>query len=107
MNPLTQFKKILILPLPIALALVALASPPVAQANEVTHWNQIATDTLAAFPPAAGGAPKALPINMGMTQGSGYDAINANQARHRPHLLATRFNADSSKEAAAATAAFS
>ena len=77
MNPLTQFKKILILPLPIALALVALASPAVAQANEVTHWNQIATDTLAAFPSAAGGAPNALQVNVGMTQGAVYDAINA------------------------------
>ena len=107
MNPLTQFKKILILPVPIALALVVLASLPVAQANEVTHWNQIATDTLAAFPPAAGGAPNALQVNMGMTQGSVYDAINAIEPRHRPYLLATRFNANASKEAAAATAAYS
>src|SRR5947208_14053202 len=107
MNPLTQFKKILILPLLIALSLVALASPPVARANEATHWNQIATDTLAAFPPAAGGAPNALQVNMGMTQGSVYDAINAIEPRHRPYLLATRFNANASKEAAAATAAYS
>ncbi len=107
MNPLTQFKKILILPLPIALALVALASPLIAQANEVAHWNQIATDTLAAFPPAAGGAPNALQANMGMTQGAVYDAINAIEPRHRPYLLATRFNANASKEAAAATAAYS
>ena len=107
MNPLTQFKKILILPLLIGLALVAVASPAVAQANEVTHWNQIATDTLAAFPPAAGGAPNALQVNMGMTQGSVYDAINAIEPRHRPYLLATRFNANASKEAAAATAAYS
>jgi len=107
MNPLTQFKKILILPLLIGLALVAVASPAVAQANEVTHWNQIATDTLAAFPPAAGGAPNALQVNMGMTQGAVYDAINAIEPRHRPYLLATRFNANASKEAAAATAAYS
>ena len=107
MNPLTQFKKILILPLLIALSLVALASPLIAQANEVAHWNQIATDTLAAFPPAAGGAPNALQVNMGMTQGSVYDAINAIEPRHRPYLLAMRFNANASKEAAAATAAYS
>ncbi len=107
MNSLTQFKKIQILPLLIALALVALASPPVAQANEVTQWNQIATDTLVAFPPAAGGAPNALQVNMGMTQGAVYDAINAIEPRHRPYLLATRFNANASKEAAAATAAYS
>ena len=107
MNLLTQFKKILILPLLIGLALVGVASPAVAQANEVTHWNQIATDTLAAFPPAAGGAPNALQVNMGMTQGAVYDAINAIEPRHRPYLLATRFNANASKEAAAATAAYS
>ena len=39
MNPLTQFKKIPILPLLIALALVALASPKVARADAVTDWN--------------------------------------------------------------------
>ena len=55
MNPLTRFKKIQILPL-IAVALVIRVVPTAVQANEVTHWNQIATDTLAAFPPAAGGA---------------------------------------------------
>ena len=106
MNPLTQFKKISILPLLIALALVALAGP-VAQANEVTNWNQIATNTLVAFPGPAGGAPTALQVNMGMTQGAVYDAINAIEPRHRPYLLVTRFNAHASKEAAAATAAYS
>ncbi len=107
MNPLIQFKKILIPPLLITLVLVAVAAPAVARANEATHWNQIATDTLAAFPSAAGGAPNALQVNMGMTQGAVYDAINAIEPRHRPYLLATRFNANASKEAAAATAAYS
>src|SRR5438874_5449533 len=106
MNPLIQFKKIPILPL-IAVALVIWVVPTAVQANEVTHWNQIATDTLAAFPPAAGGAPNALQINMGMTQGAVYHAVNAIEPRHRPYLLATRFNANASKEAAAATAAYS
>src|SRR5437667_5827357 len=106
MNPLTQFKKLPILPLLIALALVALAGP-VALANEVTNWNQIATNTLVAFPGPAGGAPTALQVNMGMTQGAVYDAINAIEPRHRPYLLVTRFNAHASKEAAAATAAYS
>ena len=46
MNPLTQFKKILILPLLIALALVALASPPVARADAVTDWNLIASNAI-------------------------------------------------------------
>ena len=106
MNPLTQFKKLPILPLLIALALVALAGP-VALANEVTNWNQIATNTLVAFPGPAGGAPTALQVNMGMTQGAVYDAINAIEPRHRPYLLAMRFNLHASKEAAAATAAYS
>jgi len=106
MNPLTQFKKLPILPLLIAVALVALTGP-VALAHEVTNWNQIATTTLAAFPAAAGGAANALQVNMGMTQGAVYDAINAIEPRHRPYLLATRFNANASKEAAAATAAYS
>src|SRR5438477_10997925 len=105
MNPLTQFKKISILPLLIALALVALAGP-VAQANEVTNWNQIATNTLVAFPGPAGGAPTALQVNMGMKQGAVYDAINAIEPRHRPDLLARRFNLDTSEEAAAANAAY-
>jgi hypothetical protein len=106
MNMLTQLKKIRTLPLLIALALVMRAAPVAAQGNEVTHWNQIATDTLVAFPPAAGGAAPAMYINMGMTQGAVYDAINAIEPRHQPYLLATHFNANASKEAAAATAAY-
>ena len=49
MNPLTQFKKILILPLLIALALVALAAPASATlppGNTVEQWNKIAEDTV-------------------------------------------------------------
>jgi PAP2 superfamily len=105
MNPLTQFKKIPILPL-IAVALVIQVVPTAAQANEVTHWNQIATNTLVMFPLPAGGAPPALQINMGMTQGAVYDALNAIEPRYRPYLLQTRFDRNASKEAAAATAAY-
>src|SRR2546430_17238164 len=90
MNPLTQFKKILILPLLIALSLVALASPLIAQANEVAHWNQIATDTLAAFPPAAGGAPQYLPVHIGMTPRARYYAIHTIQPKQQPALLPSR-----------------
>jgi hypothetical protein len=46
MNPLTPSKKILILPLLIALALIALASPTVARANAVTDWNLIASTAI-------------------------------------------------------------
>ncbi len=88
-------------------ALVALAAPPAAQANEVTNWNRIAATTLVAFPGPAGGAGHALQINMAMTQGAVYDALNAIEPRHhRPYLLERRFAATASKDAAAATAAY-
>jgi hypothetical protein len=106
MNPLTQFKKISILPLLVALAFVALASPAAAQANEVTNWNQIATNTLVAFPAAAGGAASALQVNMAMPQGAVYDAVNAIEQRHQAYLLTTQFNPTASKEAAVATAGY-
>jgi hypothetical protein len=73
----------------------------------VTHWNEIAATTLVAMPAPAGGAPSALQINMGMTQGVVYDAINAiTPKHHRPYLLERRFSARASEEAAAATAAY-
>ena len=76
------------------------------QANEVTNWNRIAANTLVAFPPAAGGAAPALQINMAMTQGAVYDAVNAIDSTHRPYLLERRFDSRASKEAAASTAAY-
>jgi hypothetical protein len=86
---------------------VGLAAPAAAQANEVTHWNRTAMSTLVAFPGPAGGAPNALHINMGMTQGAVYDALNAIEPKHhRPYLLTRRFGATASKDAAAATAAY-
>jgi hypothetical protein len=89
-----------------ALAAIALAAPPAARAGEVTNWNRIATSTLLAFPGPAGSAPPALQINMAMTQGAVYDAVNAIDRRHRPYLLWTRFDSKASKEAAVATAAY-
>ena len=87
-----------------ALTAVALAAPAVARATEVTNWNRIATNTLVAFPGPAGGAPPALQINMAMTQGAVYDAVNAIERRHQPYLLRTRFHPKASKDAAVATA---
>jgi hypothetical protein len=84
----------------------ALAASAAPQANEVTTWNRIATETLVALPGAAGGAPPALQINLGMTQGAVYDAVNSIEPRHRPYLLETSFDPMASKEAAAATAAY-
>jgi hypothetical protein len=46
MNPLTQFKRILILPVLIALALVAPASATLPLGNTVEQWNKIAEDTV-------------------------------------------------------------
>jgi hypothetical protein len=89
----------------IAVALVALAAPRVARANAVTDWNQVAVSTLVAFPAPAGGAPTALQINMAMTQGAVYDAVNAIERKHQPYLLATRYP-NGSKQAAVATAAY-
>ena len=75
--------------------------------NAVTEWNLIAVNTLVALPGPAGGAPPALQINMGMTQGAVYDAVNAIEPRHhRPYLLKRRFSSMASKEAAVATAAY-
>src|SRR5690348_9653864 len=105
MNPLTQFKRIRILRFFIAPTLVALAAPGVAHANAVTDWNQVAVSTLVAFPAPAGGAPNALQINMAMTQGAVYDAVNAIERKHQPYLLATRYP-NASKQAAVATAAY-
>jgi hypothetical protein len=51
-------------------------------------------------PGARGGAPPALQINMGMTQGAVYDAVNAIERRHRPIVLMQKFNSKASKEAA-------
>jgi hypothetical protein len=91
----------------LAVMAVALALPAAAKANEVTHWNRIAMSTLVAFPAPAGGAPVALQLNMGMTQGAVYDALNAIEPRHyRPYVLNRRFGATASKDAAAATAAY-
>ena len=75
--------------------------------NAVTDWNAIATKTLVAFPAPAGGAPSALQLNMAMTQGAVYDAVNAIVPKHhRPYLLKRRFSSRASKEAAVATAAY-
>ena len=75
--------------------------------NAVTHWNEIAASTLVVMPGPAGGAPSALQVSMGMTQGAVYDAINAiTPKHHRPYLLKRRFSARASEEAAAASAAY-
>ena len=56
---------------------VSAAPPTGTDASEVSHWNQVAANTLIAFPGPDGGAPPAFQINMGMVQGAVYDAVNA------------------------------
>jgi len=87
-------------------ALALLAMPAMAHANAVTDWNRIASDTLIAFPGPAGGAGPTVQLNFGLTQGAVYDAVNAIEPRNRPYLLGTPFAPTSSKDAAAATAAY-
>jgi PAP2 superfamily len=103
MNPLTQFKKISILPLLIALALLALASPKVACANAVTDWNAIASTAIVT---TAGQPPPVSALSFAMVQGAVYDAVNAIDRGHQPYLVQPPSRPTDSKEAAAATAAF-
>src|SRR4029450_6105282 len=103
MNPLTQFKKILILPLLIALTLVPLASPSVARADAVTDWNEIASNAIVG---TAGQPGAAAGLSFAMVQGAVYGAVNAIARGHQPYLVQPSANPTDSKEAAAATAAF-
>ncbi len=86
------------------LTAIGLTAPAAAQArtSAVAKWNEIATRTLSEFPPAAG----VIHINMAMSQGAVYDAVNSIERTRRPYLLRTRFDRRASTDAAAATAAY-
>src|SRR5437867_476720 len=103
MNPVPQLKKILIMPLLIAPALLALASPTVARADAVTDWNLIASNSIVV---TAGQPPPVSVLHFAMVQGAVYDAVNAIDRGHEPYLVQPPSNPTDSKEAAAATAAF-
>ena len=103
MKPLTHFKKIGILPLLIALALIVVAPPPVARADAVTDWNATASTTIVTN---AGQPPPVSVRSFAMVQGAVYDAVNAIDRGHQPYLVQPNANPTDSKEAAAATAAF-
>src|SRR5205814_8522367 len=103
MNPLTQFKKIPILPFLIALAFLAVASLEVARADAVTDWNLIASNAIVA---TAGQPPPVSALSFAMVQATVYDAVNAIDRTHQPYLPEPPSNPTDSKEAAAATAAF-
>jgi hypothetical protein len=99
MNPLTQLKKIQILPLLLALAF---AAPTVARADAVTDWNLIASNAIVVT--AGQGIPAVL--SFAIVHGAVYDAVNAIDRGHQPYLVQPPSNSTESKEAAAATAAF-
>ena len=103
MNPLTQFKKILILPLLIALALVALAS---ATGRARGRCDRLEPDRVERDRRDCGAA--AAGVGAALCDGAGavYDAVNAIDRGHQPYLVQPPSNPTDSKEAAAATAAF-
>src|SRR6266498_1292793 len=84
MNPLTQFKRILILPLLIATMLVALASPASATlppGNTVQQWNKIAEDTVVA---SGTFQPEGF-IYMAYPSAAVYDAVVAIEGGFEPY----------------------
>ena len=85
-------------------AAVALAIPAVAQANEVTKWNEIAVNTINAQAPITSGPPAGA-VFVAMVQGAVYGAVNAVDRHGRPYLV-NRSYPKASADAAAATAAF-
>src|SRR5438876_12447341 len=103
MNPLPQFKKISILPVVIALALIARVSPKVVHADAVTDWNAIASTAIVT---TAAQPPPVSALSFAMVQGAVYDAVNAIDRGHQPYLVQPASNPTDSKEAATATAAY-
>lgn len=91
----------------VALAIGVVAARGDPAGNSATEWNLVAVETLLSLPGPAGGAPPASQINVGMTQGAVFDAVNAIDRRYTPYLLTRRFSATASKDAAVATAAYS
>ena len=86
-------------------AAVALAIPAMAQANEVTNWNEIAVGTINGQPAGVTSAPPAGGVLLAMVQGAVYGAVNAVDRHGQPYLVDRSFP-KASADAAAATAAF-
>jgi hypothetical protein len=74
MNPLTQFKKALILPLLIALAFAFVAVPTPLRADAVLDWNAYAATAIVTV---AGQPPPRGFIRLAMVHVAIYDAVNA------------------------------
>src|SRR5437667_976338 len=113
MNPLTQFKKILTLPLLIVLTL-GVGRAPAAQASElsaapVIYWSTEARKAIS--PPSAGaenygnkGAGEAA-VYMGIAHAAIYDAAVAIEGGYKPYAIVLHAPPDTSSAAAIATAA--
>ena len=86
-----------------AAALLALATPARARANEVTQWNLYASNALI---DTAGQAPPVSVLHLAMVHGAVYDAVNAIDGGYQPYLVSPAATARDSKDAAAATAAY-
>jgi hypothetical protein len=103
MNPLTQFKKIPILPLRIALALIVLrATPAEAQANQVLEWNQIFIDTLIATNTANSSSQRLGAI----VHTAIFDAYNGIERRYTPVFVPQSAPRGASRRAAVIAAAY-
>jgi hypothetical protein len=87
-----------------AAALVVLAAPAVARADEVSHWNAIAQAETVPLRPTAHGQAR----GMAMVAGAMYDAVNAIDRGHQPYLVDFNSGVPSwaSMDAAAASAAY-
>src|SRR5437762_14138506 len=119
MNPLTQFKKISILPLLIALALVVVAGRPLAHAADlavtpVIDWSNEARRAI--IPAGPGGIfglenygnkfPGEAAVYMGIVHAAIYDAALAIEGGYEPYAIALTASPDTTSPAAAiATAA--
>jgi hypothetical protein len=85
---------------------VALTAPGLAQANEVTKWNEIAVSTVnSPLQPATVSAAHAGAVFVAIVQGAVYGAVNATDRHGQPYLVRRSFP-KASANAAAATAAF-
>jgi hypothetical protein len=88
-----------------AAAIVVLAAPAVARADEVAHWNSIAQAETVPLRPTAHGQAR----GMAMVAGAMYDAVNAIDRGHQPYLIdfdAVGAPSWASMDAAAASAAY-
>jgi hypothetical protein len=104
MNPLTQFKKVPILLLLIALPLVALAAPAAAQEqhpDQVLEWNQIFIDTLIAT-----NTPNSSSQRLGaIVHTAIFDAYNGIERRYTPVFVTQSAPSGASRRAAVIAAA--